>query len=180
MEPEQWGRDGYQRFIKFFVIIAIAFAFGFSYGRQAEQSKFVGWPDRVGEEKREGEGETIPGLTGQGVVLVGGNAIAVDDQPPGVKVEISMLTLAKDGWVVIHREVDGKPGGILSAQRFLAGENQKVTMELVKPTEEDKVYYAMLHADDGERGFDAKKDVPLTDPQGNVIMMRFVATSNPN
>ena len=37
----------------------------------------------------------------------------------------------------------------------------------------------MLHADDGDRQYDHTKDLPITDPQGNVIMMRFIATVIP-
>lgn len=124
------------------------------------------------------------GLTGEvpdvsGAVLPGGNAIAVNDQASGSNVEVSFITLARDGWVVIHEERDGKPGNILGALRFNAGESQKGVVELLRPTVEGKTYFAMIHLDDGDRQFDHTKDLPVTDQQGNVIMMRFVASEKP-
>lgn len=111
--------------------------------------------------------------------LAGGNAIAVNDQPPGVKVIISFVTLAKDGWVAIHEDRDGKPGNILGARRFNAGERQSGAVDLLRATEPEKVYYAMLHSDDGDHQFDRAKDPAVTDPQGNAIMMRFVTAAEP-
>ncbi len=90
-----------------------------------------------------------------------------------------MVAFAVDGWVAIHEESDGKPGRILGARRFGIGINQSGSVELLRPTQEGKVYFAMLHADDGDRQFDHTKDLPLADPQGNVILMRFVAAASP-
>lgn len=110
-------------------------------------------------------------------LLAGENAIAVNDQPPGMAVAISFITFAHDGWVVIHEDRDNKPGNILGAQRFNAGERQSGSVELLRATEPEKVYYAMLHSDDGDRQFAREKDLPIADPQGNIIMMRFIAAS---
>ena len=118
------------------------------------------------------------GLDISGVTLAGGNAIAINDQQPANALNIAMVTLAQDGWVVIHAEHGGKPGNILGARRFNAGQNQSGTVELLRPTEEGKVYFAMLHLDDGDRQFDYAKDLPINDLQGNAIMMRFIATAN--
>jgi len=186
MDQNNQGRDGYQKFIIFLVILLIGGSFGFSLGRKAERRGVaqgnanygVGGAIKSAEKK-----EAPAGAAGQAAsetMPVGGDAIAVSDQAPGSKVTISLVTLIKDGWVVIHADRDGKPGNILGAQRFNAGENQKGEVELLKPTEEGKVYYAMLHADDGDKMFDHTKDTPVADPQGNVIMMRFVASARPS
>lgn len=110
-------------------------------------------------------------------LLAGENAIAVNDQPPGTKIIILFVTLVHDGWVVIHEDRDNNPGNILGAQRFNAGERQSGAVDLLRATEPEKVYYAMLHSDDGDRQFAREKDLPIADPQGNIIMMRFVAAS---
>ncbi len=129
--------------------------------------------------------QPIPGTSSaptppnSGTVPTGDYALAVSDQPPGVSVTLGMITLAADGWVVIHEEESGKPGHILGARRFSAGMNQSGSVELLRPTEEGRVYFAMLHADDGDRQFDHTKDMPIKDAGGNPIMMRFVATANP-
>lgn len=143
----------------------LAGALGFWLGR--------GLPSRpAGQATGPAEAANISGLT-----LLGGNAIAVNDQPPGMRVEVSLVSLAADGWVVVHEDLNGKPGRILGAQRFNAGQNQTGAADLLRGIEEGRVYYAMLHADDGDRQFDHQKDLPLRDPQGNAILMRFVATA---
>ena len=161
--------DTHQKIIAAAVLFILGGAIGFWLGRSAGQ----GWP---------AVGPVAPSPVpspGQGTLLVGGNAIAVNDQSPGSKVGIALVTLAGEGWVVIHDESGGKPGSILGAQRFDAGANQTGSVELLRPTEEGKVFYAMLHADDGDRQFDHEKDLPIRDLQGNAILMRFVASAAP-
>lgn len=111
--------------------------------------------------------------------FTGGNSVTVHDQAPGSLVKIDAVTLAEGGWVAIHEESDGKPGRIPGATRFNAGEGQTGSVELLWSTEEGKVYYAMLHRDDGDHKFDRTKDLPITDVEGNPIMTRFVAAVNP-
>ena len=123
--------------------------------------------------------ESEGGADVSGAVLTGGNAIAVNDQTPGATVMVSFVPLAQSGWVAIHEEADAKPGRIIGARRFDAGANQSGAVELLRPTEEGRVYFAMLHADDGDRQFDHAKDLPITDPQGNSILMRFIASAAP-
>lgn len=116
-------------------------------------------------------------LTGQLSAAAGKNSVSVEDQKPGNNVLIQSLSLAVTGWVVIHDDNNGKPGHILGAHRFNVGTYAGQNVELLKGTEEGKVYYAMLHADDGDRQFDYRVDLPLKDETGNMVMMRFVATS---
>ncbi len=160
--------DPTQRIIAALVIVIIAGGLGFLLGRSVERRQASVDPMRQEESP-----------LAAGAVLVGGSAIAVDDQAPGLTVAIKFVTLAKDGWVVVHEDRDGKPGNILGAQLFFVGQNQSGSVDLLRGTEEGRVYYAMLHNDDGDRKFDHQKDLPLTDPQGNIILMRFVATAGP-
>lgn len=179
MDQNKEGWSWPKKLVFVVVLLLIGGVIGYWLGRRLVQSS-----DENGESSKTGSPESgVVGegldLKGLGTMVVGGNAIAVNDQAAGGKVDIQMVTLAKDGWVVVHGDMDGKPGGILGARRFNAGENQTGVVELLKPTEEGKVYYAMLHSDDGDRAFDYKKDLPVADPQGNAIMMRFVTTSKP-
>lgn len=121
------------------------------------------------------ESSTGQALSGSAISL-GESALLVRDQAPGLRVDLAMVTIARDGWVVIHEEMDGKPGRILGARRVGAGAGLSVSVELLRPTEEGRVYFAMLHADDGDRAFDHTRDLPLQDAGGNVILMRFIAT----
>ncbi len=105
------------------------------------------------------------------------NRIVMSDQYPGNVVYISSVQLAKGGWVEIHADNNGTPGEIIGSQWFDAGINPgKIT--LTKPTVEGGLYYAMLHSDDGDKKFDATKDLPLKDSRGNVIMKPFRAAAS--
>lgn len=118
-----------------------------------------------------------PSLTGQAGTSMSQNSISVEDQKPGSLVTVQSFTFGTDGWVVIHDDVGGKPGHILGAHRFNAGTYTGRDVELLQQTEEGRVYYAMLHADDGDKQFDYRVDLPVKDETGNIIMMRFVATA---
>ncbi|MBI4132296.1 MAG: hypothetical protein HY474_01555 [Candidatus Sungbacteria bacterium] len=163
--------DPYQKMAAAAVFIIIGLAGGFWLGRTAglptEQSLSRTTPAPSASL------EIPPPSTGS--MLAGANAIAVNDQPPGLTVVVSLVALERDGWMVIHESDGGGPGRILGAKRFDAGQGSG-TAELLRPTEEGRVYFAMLHADDGDRQFNHIKDLPLEDPQGNVILIRFVAT----
>lgn len=167
--------DAHQKAVTAAVLLIIGLAVGFWLGRTAER----GMLPQVGQLVP----PPAPGATGppptQGAVFIGGNAIAVNDQPPGMKVAIAMVAFARDGWVVIHEDSDGKPGRILGAQRFGAGPNQSGSVDLLRPIEGGRFYFAMLHSDDGDRQFDHTKDLPVTNPEGNAILMRFVTTTEP-
>lgn len=167
------GMDKIQLITVAVVVFILGGSAGFLIGRSAERGPalFGTWPESAGE--------SAPAPGALSTLTLGGNAIAVNDQQPGLSVAVALVTLARDGWVVVHEDRDGKPGSILGAQRFNAGANQSGSVDLLRATEEGKVYYAMLHSDDGDRAFDHTKDLPITDPQGNVILMRFVVTTEP-
>jgi len=119
-----------------------------------------------------------PSLTGEVSASTNQNLGSVEDQKPGDRVVIKSVVLGTIGWVVIHDDNNGKPGHILGAHRFNAG-TYTGQVELLKATEEGKVYYAMLHADNGDKQFDYRTDLPINDAGGNPVMMRFVATAKP-
>lgn len=105
------------------------------------------------------------------------NRVVMSDQYPGNVVYLSSVQLAKAGWVVIHKDNAGQPGDVIGSTYLAAGINPgKVT--LTTSTVEGGVYYAMLHNDDGDKVFDAKKDLPLKDSRGNVIMKLFRAAAS--
>ena len=108
----------------------------------------------------------------------GDNAISLIDQSPGKSVMVSHITLARDGWVVIHEDKNGKPGIIIGAKKFKAGEyaDQKILL-IVRPSEGGKAYYGALRADDGNETFDFKTDTQLLDASGQPVMMKFMVTS---
>ncbi len=107
------------------------------------------------------------------------NRVILQDQFPGNVVNLSSVQLAKAGWVVIRKDNAGQPGDIIGSAYFDAGTNPgKVT--LTKPTIDGGLYYAVLYNDDGDKKFDAVKDLPLTDASGHIIMSIFHATTAAN
>ncbi len=105
------------------------------------------------------------------------NRMVISDQFPGNIVYISSVQIDQPGFIAIHKDKNGTPGDIIGSQYFDKGINPgKIT--LTSPTVEGGIYYAMLHLDDGDKKFDAKKDLPLKDTSGNIIMKIFHAASN--
>jgi hypothetical protein len=102
------------------------------------------------------------------------NTIVVTSQGAGDKVVLDRLVLKKRGWAVIYEDERGRPMRILGAHRFPAGDHREVVVELLRATLPGRVYYAMIHDDDGDDEFDFRKDLPLTDETGGPIMMRFM------
>ncbi len=106
------------------------------------------------------------------------NRVVVTDQFPGNIVYLSSVQLTNPGFVVVQKDNAGTPGDILGSQYFDKGINPgKVTLK--SSTTEGSLYYAVLYSDtDGNKMFDATKDMPLKDASGNVIMKTFRASSS--
>ena len=98
--------------------------------------------------------------------------LSVNEQTASSRVVVSGMTLAERSWIVIHEEREAEPGSILGAGRFGPGTEQG-EVELLRNTEPGKKYFAMIHADDGDDTFDQKKDLPLKDESGQVVMVSF-------
>lgn len=134
------------------------------------------WDNKDGREARKDAMEKTSESDEQTGMAQSKNTITVNDQFAGFTVSVDKLTLDTDGWVVIHEDIDGKPGAILGASRRDAGTYEKVEIELVRNTEEGSTYYAMLHTDDGDRQFDHTKDLAITAGEGQPVMTAFEAT----
>ena len=102
------------------------------------------------------------------------DVIRVEDQAPGTVVKIAELRFMEMSWVVVHEDRDRAPGNILGAQR-LRPTDTAGTVDLLRAIEDGKLYYAMIHTDDGDNAFDPAKDTPKKDENGNVVMVRFAA-----
>ncbi len=109
-------------------------------------------------------------------LIVGRNAIYVDEQSLSRTVSVAVVRLEKTGFVVIHEDNAGKPGKILGASNALpTGETKNLTpIALSRTTLDGETLYAMLHLDDGDGTFDATKDKPAQDSvDGSPVMMIF-------
>lgn len=123
--------------------------------------------------------DTVTDTTGTTptTATAGVNRVVMSDQYPGNLVYLSSVQFEKGGWVVIHADNKGQPGAIIGQTYFDKGINPgRVT--LTTATVEGGTYYAMLHSDDGDKKFDATKDLPLKDSNGNIIMKIFRAAAS--
>jgi len=100
--------------------------------------------------------------------------IRLDDQNPGKRVVISQVVLQKPAWVAIHEDVDGQPGNVLGARLFDRGTNSGI-IELLRDTEVNKKYYAVVHNWSGVKApFNVKIDLPTKDENDENIMASFM------
>lgn len=103
--------------------------------------------------------------------------IFVTTQTAGTQVVIAKLGLKEKAWVVIHEDSRGRPGNILGARRFEAGEYVAGVIELLRNTTPGGVYYVMIHSDNGDQTFESLSDTALTADDGSPLMERFTTAS---
>lgn len=119
----------------------------------------------------------INGMKSNGPVsIVAGdqNALVIADQDPNaVAVLVSSVSTREPAFIVIHDDLNGRPGAIVGVSNLLqpgSYNNTTVIMNL-KP---GATYYGMLHADDGNGIFAADTDARhLNDNTGMEVMTSF-------
>lgn len=80
-------------------------------------------------------------------------SITVGDQTSdGATITVTQVTAAEPGWLVIHANVDGKPGPVLGQVSVPAGTTDTVVVSLSSPLGATEPVWAMLHVDAGAVG----------------------------
>ncbi|HEY4479017.1 MAG TPA: hypothetical protein VI981_01505 [Candidatus Paceibacterota bacterium] len=125
---------------------------------------FYLWPHNTSDVDNSADDE------GASAHRVGSNAILVNNQMPGKNVAIALVALLEDGWVVIHKDSNGKPGQIIGTKYFKAGESRGF-LELAAPSTSG-TYYAALYSDNGDGRFDVTEDAAIVS-DGEPMMMIF-------
>lgn len=112
-------------------------------------------------------------------LIIGTNAIYVAEQAPSRTLAVAVVRLEKAGFVAVHEDAAGAPGGILGVSGILpAGEtNNLASIPLVRLTRDGETLYAMLYLDDGDGVFDAVKDKPALDPAYALPVMMIITVS---
>lgn len=101
-------------------------------------------------------------------------SLIVPEQAGGKEIFIESSVLPDAGYVVVHREKDGKPGDIIGVSDFLsAGVKENFLMSINEEVVEGDTLFAMIHSDDGDGVFDESLDVPFVDGNGDVILVKF-------
>ncbi len=100
------------------------------------------------------------------------DAVAVSDQVSGTSITIDNYVLNKAGFIEIHEVTsENSPGAIVGASGYLIagrGQDLEVNAKVVAGRE----YMAMIHIDDGDKKFNATKDLPALSG-GNTIISTF-------
>lgn len=106
------------------------------------------------------------------------NELVVASQFPGKIVFVSLVRLQQGGFVVIHkRDAIGNAGTIIGSGYFASG-SRTGEVTLSEALVDGMYYIAMLHSDDGDRVFDAVKDLPIIGTDGAPIQVIFEATED--
>ncbi|MDQ7028543.1 MAG: hypothetical protein Q9O62_01545 [Ardenticatenia bacterium] len=102
-------------------------------------------------------------------------SVEVSDQDvTGNTVVVAKVVYDQAGWIVIHKDQDGKPGSIIGWAAIQAGENVNVQVTLQEELMETTTLWAMLHTDVGTIGeFDGDPSVKVND---QTVMAAFTAT----
>lgn len=80
-------------------------------------------------------------------------SVTVGDQTSdGTTITVTQVTAAEPGWLVIHANVEGKPGPVLGQVSVPAGTTANVVVTLSTPLRETEPVWAMLHVDAGAVG----------------------------
>lgn len=107
------------------------------------------------------------------------NSIIVTDQVPGNSVFFRSVTLARDGFVVVREQTNGRPGRVMGSLFVRAVANQSGNVELVSPTIEGGMYYVELYTDTNANGvFDEGVDMAITTALGQTIRVTIETTVN--
>jgi len=112
-------------------------------------------------------------------VLKGTNAVRIGNQFSGGNiVYVETVSLVKPGHVVVMKDNAGSPGSVLGSTYLDAG-TRPARVNLSENTVNGASYWVALYDDtDGDKKFDATKDLPLKDASGNIILKQFKALSD--
>ena len=154
-----------QRNMIFAATIAVGLLFGFFIGRMWSGKNAGEIADLDEKNATSTLGTTLGDTSAK-------DSIALSEQGAGNVVFVNKAVFTKDSWIVVHEDRDGEFGNILGAGWFPKGTNENVTVELLRGTEADKKYYAVVYNDDGDKKFDAKIDAPITE-NGKAIQQAF-------
>ena len=80
--------------------------------------------------------------------------ITVEEQPSGDTLAVDSVTIAEDGWLVVHAMKDGKPvvPASLGHIAVKAGTTTDIVVPLTTPTQSGDQIMLMLHVDQGTKG----------------------------
>lgn len=110
-----------------------------------------------------------------------GAGVYVEDQPAGaMEVVVGFAVMPQGGFLAIHEDAGGVPGRVIGVSSVLAQGGEHVSVKVSPALVDGAIYYAMVYADpkdDPIKALAAGTVRPLTDADGNVVLMSFAAVS---
>ena len=107
--------------------------------------------------------------------------IMIGSALPGSTVTVADANLKEKSFLVVRREENGEPSGIIGVSNLLpVGENKNIAINLNQTTRESETIYLIAHIDgDGNGIFQFPgPDIPLNDQNGNLIIARVTISGN--
>ncbi len=110
-----------------------------------------------------------------------GAGVYVEDQPAGaMEVVVGFAVMPQGGFLAIHEDAGGVPGRVIGVSSVLAQGGEHVSVKVSPALVDGAIYYAMVYADPKDDPIKALADGtvrPLTDAEGNVVLMSFAAVN---
>ncbi len=97
------------------------------------------------------------------------SGLTVADQPAGAVVQVANISAKEIIWVAVREERDGKAGNILGAQKVFVGDNQKASIDLLRPTVLGGAYHVVVYRDTGSPAFNYREDVVIPEMEGRFL-----------
>lgn len=103
------------------------------------------------------------------------NFIYIGSKNPGKNIDIDVVFLKQEGFVVVYENTFEPTGELLAVSKYLeAGEHVKIPLQLLRKVQDGEVFTAMLHIDDGDKLFSLSDDVPIRDDSGEGVYAQIV------
>ncbi len=157
------------------VALIVGLLLGFGWGRQLGYAGMASAPVTTSTSTEQTmQGGNLIGSTSktpvQGTVSEG-NALTGDNQVAGMSVDLNSVPLTRAGWVAIRDE----SGRTLGAALFAPGTHSDVSVPLLRSTQADGSYQAIIYFDDGTKTFSLKTETIVLNADGSVAGATFIA-----
>jgi len=118
-----------------------------------------------------------PSGAGDPAPMVTGTLSASDQSSDGMTIKVAKVFISGvPGWIVVHSDLDGRPGPVVGKKAIPIGESTNVVITLDQAVTTG-VFWPMLHVDAGTVGtYEPEADVPLTDGHFAPIMKKVMLT----
>lgn len=105
-------------------------------------------------------------------------SVTISKHTPASTAVVDSTTLTQNGFVTIHDDQNGNPGGVLGASELLqAGTHENLVIKLTRKTQDGEKLFAVVHKDDGNGQLDPQNDEVLKDDSGNTVQAIFEVSS---